>query len=227
VILVVTSDKVYENTEDGTPFVESDRLGGDDPYSASKACAEIVTASIRRSLFAGSGSVVATARAGNVIGGGDWSTDRLIPDMIRGIAGNNPVVLRNPSATRPWQHVFDVLDGYFRHVEALWNHADTPLALNFGPSREGCITVAEMVRKMEKALGLFVKLEAANTSALAEKKQLRLDAGLAARSLGWRPKLCIDATIEWTAAWYAAWMRGDAMRAFSMNQLERYQDIHS
>ena len=222
VILVITSDKVYENTETGIPLKENDRYGGDDPYSASKACTEIVTASLRKSFFGDSNTIVATARAGNVVGGGDWSEDRLIPDIIRSLENNTPFVLRNPSSTRPWQHVLDVLHGYFTYIEALTQNKNIPLALNFGPPEESCITAEQIVSKMEKALGSAPNKQAGQPSAMAEKKLLQLDSSLASQTLGWRTKLSIDQTIDWTASWYAAYLKGEDMKAYSLQQLKQY-----
>jgi CDP-glucose 4,6-dehydratase len=223
VVLVITSDKVYENTETGIPLKETDRFGGDDPYSASKACTEIVTASMRKSYF--KDTIVATARAGNVIGGGDWSEDRLIPDIIRSLENNTPFTLRNPNSTRPWQHVLDVLHGYFVYIEALAQKKEIPLSLNFGPSDEACIPAGEIVSKMEKALGSTPRKEASAPSTLAEKTLLHLDSSLAAKALKWRPKLSIDESINWTASWYAAYLKGEDMKAFSLQQLTAHESL--
>ena len=223
VALVITSDKVYENTETGVPLKEDDRFGGDDPYSASKACTEIVTASLRKSFF--KETIVATARAGNVIGGGDWSEDRLIPDIIRSLENNTPFALRNPASTRPWQHVLDVLHGYFVYIEALAGGKDIPLALNFGPGKEACIPAGEIVSKMEKALGSTPRKEEAKTSTLAEKTLLHLDSTLASKNLGWHPKLSIDESIDWTASWYAAYLKGEDMYTYSLKQLTVHKSL--
>ena len=149
-VLVVTTDKVYRNDGNGHPFAEDDPLGGADPYSASKAAAEIVVASMATSFFGGKG--VATARAGNVIGGGDWSEDRLIPDIWRAVKAGKPLRLRNPEATRPWQHVLDPLAGYLRYAERLASGADVPKALNFGPLPGDALTVAEIADAMLAAM---------------------------------------------------------------------------
>ena len=144
-VLVITTDKVYANPETGEPFAEDCRLGGHDPYSASKAAAEIVTASFAESFFGDGAARVATARAGNVVGGGDWAEDRLIPDLWRAHATATPVVLRNPGATRPWQHVLDLTAGYLVYVERLASGRDAaPAALNFGPVQGDTRTVAEV-----------------------------------------------------------------------------------
>ncbi len=146
-VLVVTSDKVYENHGEGRPFVEGDRLGGHDPYSNSKACAELLTASFRDSFFS-DGAPIATARAGNVIGGGDWSQDRLIPDCVRALEAGEPVSLRYPEAIRPWQHVLEPLSGYLAFAQALVQApAATPRAVNFGPDPSSFCTVREVVER--------------------------------------------------------------------------------
>jgi CDP-glucose 4,6-dehydratase len=151
-VLVITTDKVYRNSGRGEPFGEDDPLGGGDPYSASKAAAELATASMAASFFAGRGVAVATARAGNVIGGGDWSEDRLIPDIWRAVHSGAPLRLRNPQATRPWQHVLEPLAGYLRYAERLASGANVPRALNFGPPLGDVATVAEVADAMLAAL---------------------------------------------------------------------------
>ena len=145
-ILVVTSDKVYANNETGRPFAESDRLGGKDPYSASKAGTEIVT-SFSQTYFAPRGIPVATARGGNVIGGGDYAADRIVPDIYRAVAGGERLVLRMPEATRPWQHVLDCVAGYLVFAEALHSGEDVPRALNFGPVPGGDASVGAAGRR--------------------------------------------------------------------------------
>jgi CDP-glucose 4,6-dehydratase len=224
VVLAVTSDKVYGNDDSGRACREDDRLGGDDPYSASKACAELVAHSFRQS-FAKAGTRVATARAGNVIGGGDWAEDRLIPDMVRSLERGEPFVLRNPNSTRPWQHVFDVLNGYFAYVEAL-AAGDAPSSLNFGPRADGGVTTAEIVALFAAALGRDIPTETAGgQEALKEKRRLALDATLAARTLGWRPRLTTAGAVRLTADWYGAYLAGRDMRAYSLAQLRQYGEL--
>lgn len=233
IVLVVTSDKVYENHDSGRAFVETDPLGGDDPYSASKACAEIAAHAWSNSFFQTGKTILATARAGNVIGGGDWSEDRLIPDFIRAIAKNHPFVLRNPASTRPWQHVLDVLNGYFSYIEALAQHPAIPKAMNFGPSAECSITTAELTAMLKHALDYPIEIQYFQLlspidfgNPMPEKSYLSINATLADKTLAWKPKLDIQETILWTADWYRAWLQGKqpdhAMASFSIRQIENY-----
>lgn len=224
VVLVVTSDKVYRNLEDHSPFRESDPLGGDDPYSASKGCAELAVQSWRSCGLCHQETRLATARAGNVIGGGDWSEDRLVPDLIRAWEHNRPLALRYPQATRPWQHVLDVLGGYFGYIQALASGGQIPYSLNFGPEADACLPTVSIVEKMQRAMGsrIPVTIES-QSSSMPEKSRLTLDASLAHQVLGWRPRLGIDTGIEWTADWYRAWRQGKNMRDFSLRQISDYQ----
>jgi CDP-glucose 4,6-dehydratase len=221
--VIVTTDKVYENNGDGRPFVETDRLGGHDPYSNSKACAELAAQCYRDSYFSRPGAAaIATVRAGNVVGGGDWSQDRLVPDIVRAIAAGETVELRYPRAVRPWQHVLEPLRGYMRLAEALVaDPAQAPHALNFGPDPEGALTVAEVVDRFGAALGAGGWRQAAGEHP-PEASVLTLATGLAKRSLGWRPLLDVDATVDWTAAWYRSWLDGADMRAATLGQIRTY-----
>lgn len=224
-VLVITSDKVYENTDDGRPFVEEDRLGGTDPYSASKAAAEIVTSSFARSFFAPEGIAVATARAGNVIGGGDWSADRLVPDFWRARRVGKPVELRYPDATRPWQHVLEPVCGYLMHLERL--AADppgtVPSALNFGPDGQAPLTVAQVVEALSERSRSRGWCRAPGEHP-PEKTLLAVDSTRARRCLGWMPRLDAWETLQWTVDWYDAYDRGDDMSAFTLAQIRSYQD---
>ena len=207
-VLVVTSDKVYRNDNAGRAFCEDDRLGGEDPYSASKAAAEIAVASFRAS-FADL-APVATARAGNVIGGGDFSTMRIIPDLVRAQVAGVDLVVRRPDATRPFQHVLDVLRGYLLQAERLaTDPASTPRALNLGP-RDGEIAVRALLELWGAATGEPVAWTHAADPVIEEAKRLALDSTLG-RALGWHPRLDTPAAIAATAAWYAAWRRGEDM----------------
>jgi CDP-glucose 4,6-dehydratase len=203
-VVCVTSDKCYDNREQARPFREGDALGGRDPYSASKAGAEIVAGSWRETLFPLEGRVrVATARAGNVIGGGDWAADRLIPDVVRAIEAERPLVLRNPDAVRPWQHVLEPLRGYLALGARLLAGEPAEGAWNFGPGSESEIGVADMARRFAAAAGaeLAIKVEPSN---LPEAQILRLDIGKAAEGLGWRPVLSVDDAVRLTADWHRA-----------------------
>jgi CDP-glucose 4,6-dehydratase len=206
--VIVTSDKVYRNAGVGRPFVEGDALGGDDPYSASKAGCEILVASHRAS-FADL-PPLGTARAGNVIGGGDFGRDRLIPDMVRARLAGVPVVLRAPDSTRPFQHVLDVVSGYLVLAEALVA-GGAPQAVNFGPS-EAELSVRDLIGHWERAAGP-VDWRLSDAAPMPEKARLALDSGLAARALGWRPRLGTAAAVAETARWYADWQAGHDMAA--------------
>jgi CDP-glucose 4,6-dehydratase len=209
--LIVTSDKVYRNEGTGRPFVEGDALGGDDPYSASKAAAEIAVASWRAS-FADL-PPLATARAGNVIGGGDFSAMRIIPDLVRAAASGRPLAVRRPDATRPFQHVLDVLRGYLMHAEAL-AAGTAPPALNFGP-RDGEIRVRDLL-----ALWGDVAWEPVRGEMMDEARRLALDSTLAGRSIGWHPVLDTPRAIAATARWYAEWRNDADMARVSDAEIE-------
>lgn len=221
-VLAVTSDKVYRNDESGRSFREDDPLGGSDPYSASKAAAEIVVACYRESFFQ---VPLATARGGNVIGGGDWSSDRLVPDVVRAAEAGRPLVLRNPEARRPWQHVLDCLAGYLAYAEALASGAPLPPALNFGPPEGVQMTVASVAEQIGHALGSRQPWRHEPVPAAPEKQQLALDTSLALRSLAWRPKLTVEETLRWTADWYRGWAAGEDPRRLCEVQLERYEAL--
>lgn len=225
-ILVITSDKVYDNRDCGRDFCENDPLAGDDPYSASKAAAEILVRSWRYSFLQQEGApVLAVARAGNVIGGGDWGEDRLVPDIIAAGFEGKPVVLRYPDSTRPWQHVLDLLHGYLIFAEKLTTDpATTPLALNFGPAGRG-ITTSALVEKLQAAFGWNWGWQTTGKQELAEKVSLNLDPSRAWNALGWRTSLAIDTSLAWVAQWHRAHHAGEDVRSVSLNQLARFEDI--
>lgn len=225
-VLVVTSDKVYENPERGRAFSESDRLGGDDPYSSSKAATEFATAAWRRSFFS-EGPKLVTVRAGNVIGGGDWAGDRLVPDLIRAVMENSALELRDPSSVRPWQHVLDVLSGYFGYLEGLAANKELPLSLNFGPSGKNAVTVEEVVEKLLSLMGASVPRRHAPSHDIREKSELVLDSALAREALGWESRLNMEKTLEWTAEWYGAWLAGENPRDITERQIDRYESLSS
>ncbi len=221
-IVVVTSDKVYENDGGGRAFEENDRLGGHDPYSNSKACAELVAACYRDSFFRG-GAPIATVRAGNVIGGGDWSRDRLIPDCLRALEAGEPVNLRYPDAVRPWQHVLDPLAGYLLLAEALATAPErAPRAVNFGPNPASFCTVREVVDALSAAFDGKPDWVRDAGEYPPEAAALRLSSEVAERSLGWRGRLGIAAALSWTADWYKAMRAGEDMLRFSQEQIRRY-----
>jgi CDP-glucose 4,6-dehydratase len=223
--LIVTSDKVYENHAEGRPFVEGDRLGGHDPYSNSKACAELLTASFRESFF-GDGAPIATARAGNVIGGGDWSQDRLIPDCVRALGAGEPVALRYPEAIRPWQHVLEPLSGYLAFAQALVQApAATPRAVNFGPDPASFCTVREVVDSFSARFSGRPGWRRDPGSHPKEAGALTLSSDLAEKSLGWRPRLTVGESLAWTADWYRAHAAGEDMTKYSEAQIARYESL--
>lgn len=216
-VLIVTSDKTYANRE-RRPQREDDPLGGADPYSASKACAELVTAAYRASFFT-SGPRVASARAGNVLGGGDWSEDRLIPDLVRASTSGVPVRLRYPAATRPWQHVVDAIDGYLTIIERLDRDPLVARGWNIGPHREAELSVRELARRFLSRFDPSTEIVIEKEPAEAEAPFLALDASDARKRLGWQPRFDLDATIEATARWYIAWRDGEDLAALTRAQL--------
>jgi len=208
-IVNITSDKCYENREWVWGYRENDPMGGYDPYSASKGCAELVTASWRNSFFPlehygdRHQTLVASARAGNVIGGGDWSEDRLIPDMVRAIAAGKPVVIRNPQATRPWQHVLEPLSGYLLlGQKLLQGYTQYAEAWNFGPADEGSITVGEVVRQFKANWDAFTYELRQDAQQPHEAGLLKLDCSKARALLNWQPVWNAVQALENTAAWY-------------------------
>ena len=221
-ILVVTTDKVYENPEHGRAFREHDPLGGHDPYSASKAAAEIVASSYARSYFDARGVPLATARGGNVIGGGDFSQDRIVPDIYRAMRAGEPVVLRNPGATRPWQHVLDCLCGYLIFAEALAGGGVPPRALNFGPSGGVEVPVSALGDAMQAALGAPQGWRLAEGPQPREMKLLALDISAARAALGFSDRLVGQAAIAATAQWYLDLSRGADMRAATLRAIDAY-----
>jgi len=225
-VLIVTSDKVYENHGAGRPFEENDRLGGDDPYSNSKACAELLTAGFRRSFF-GDGPPIASVRAGNVIGGGDWSADRLVPDCVRALQAGEPVRLRYPEAVRPWQHVLEPLGGYLALAEALVLAPETaPRAVNFGPDPASFCQVHEVVDAFSARFGGKPGWERDAAAHPPEAHALTLSSGLAERALAWRPSLGIGESLAWTADWYRSYAAGEDMLRFSEAQILKYQRLN-
>ncbi len=209
-LVVATSDKVYRNDGRGRAFAEDDPLGGDDPYSASKAACEHVVQAWRASGLV-PGVRLITVRAGNVIGGGDFAADRLVPDIVRALTGSGELTLRLPEATRPWQHVLDVLCGYLQLAAALTEARPAlPPAMNLGPADARGPSVRELVHTFTAAVGRPLKIRTEGRPTMPEKSALALDAS-AALALGWRPRLDLPTAIEWTAAWYreamADWTR--------------------
>jgi CDP-glucose 4,6-dehydratase len=223
-VVVVTSDKCYENSgDDSRRFVEGDPLGGSDPYSSSKACAELVTAAYRRSFFsAEDASRLASARAGNVIGGGDWGEDRLIGDIVRAVRAGETVKLRNPDAVRPWQHVLNPLSGYLLLAQELWRSPEATQAWNFGPREGDARTVRWIVERLEALWGGAFQWELDGSEHPPEAGYLALDSGKAERDLGWRAEWDLGEALERVVQWHEAERGGEDMRAMSLAQIERF-----
>jgi CDP-glucose 4,6-dehydratase len=220
-VVVVTSDKVYDHAgHDSRAFSESDRLGGRDPYSASKAACEIIVASMAASFF--DRVPVATVRGGNVIGGGDFSADRLIPDIVRKAASGGELVLRHPEATRPWQHVLDCLSGYLLYAERLAQGADLPLSLNIGPDHRSQFSVGDVATRMLALLRIEQPWRHAPVPGSIEMAALAIDASQARRLLAWHDRLPGQPGLDWTADWYRQWLDGADMSATTIGQIERY-----
>ena len=226
-ILIVTSDKVYENHDAGRPFEEDDPLGGHDPYSNSKACAELLTRSFRDSYFI-QGPPIAAVRAGNVIGGGDWSADRLIPDCVRALAAQQPVKLRYPAAIRPWQHALEPLSGYLLLAEALATAAapaSLPRAVNFGPNPSSFCTVQEVVETFSARFSGRPGWQPDAGVHPAEAAALTLSSALAERTLHWSPRLDVKTALAWTADWYKAHAAGENMQMYTEAQIAGYETL--
>lgn len=227
VVLNVTSDKCYENKEWHRGYRENEPIGGHDPYSSSKGCAELVTAAFRSSFFSNGNSravALASARAGNVIGGGDWSEDRLVPDAVRAFVCSRPLRVRYPDAVRPWQHVLEPLAGYLTLCEKLWHepgHYAEPW--NFGPIEDGAKPVSFLVQVLAEQWGENVVWEPDNGTHPQEAHCLRLDVSKACARLGWQPRWSLDQALAKTVAWYKAWQAGQDMRAFTLGQIDAYR----
>jgi len=230
--VLISTDKVYENRERAYAYREIDPLGGLDPYSASKAAAEMVAASFRASFFDESSRHpvhMATARAGNVIGGGDWAHDRLLPDCMRAFAAGEPVRLRFPHAVRPWQHVLEPLSGYLQLATKLLSNEGRKFARawNFGPDAGTDATVHEVVKLTARLWGTSEQFEIAPSSENHhEAAMLHLDSTLARSVLGWRSRWSLVQALEKTVAWHKAWMRGADMAAVSIAQIDDYNTIN-
>lgn len=228
-VVNVTSDKCYENLEQDRGYREEDRLGGHDPYSSSKACAELVTSAFRDSFFAvpqsGASRVrLASVRAGNVIGGGDWTRDQLLPDTVRSFTAGKKVRLRNPDAVRPWQFVLEPLRGYLMVAEQLL-HSDTGAgrAWNFGPDDRDCLSVRQVVERFAEGWGNAPGWEQDPGFHPHETRLLKLDSTLARERLGWSPRLPLAEGLGWTAQWYREAARGADARSLTLEQIHRYE----
>ena len=224
-IVAVTTDKCYENREWVWGYREDEPMGGHDPYSSSKGCAELVTAAYRKSYFNGANaSALASARAGNVIGGGDWSKDRLVPDILKAFENNVPVVVRNPKATRPWQHVLEPLSGYLVLAQRLYEDGDSfAEGWNFGPKDEDCQSVGWILDKMVAQWGGSASWELDNNNNPHEAGYLKLDCSKAAMRLGWYPKTRLEQTLNGIIKWHKAFLVGANMRDICLSEIENYQ----
>lgn len=222
-IVVITTDKCYENFEIERGYREDDKLGGHDPYSASKAAAELVAASYRKSFFEKEGKVLlATARAGNVIGGGDWSEDRLIPDLVRATSAGRPLTIRSPRATRPWQHVLEPLSGYLMLGQKLLEgQCFAAEAWNFGPDDEANQSVEKVLDELRRywpEIGWYVHEEAT----MHEARLLHLDSAKARQKLGWQPQWSLGQCLEKTADWYRAFLKDQSL--LTLPQIREYAE---
>ncbi len=221
--LVITSDKVYANEDTGRAFSEGDALGGKDPYSASKAATEIAAKSFARSFFEPRGVPLATARGGNVIGGGDYSVDRIVADIVRAARGQEQVVLRHPEATRPWQHVLDCVAGYLVYLQALATNPTTPRAMNFGPRLGGReVTVGELATLGVEALGARPWRHEPDLGSL-EVKSLSIDASLAKQVLGFESRLHAPQAVALTMDWYRRQANGEDALSLCRSQIVDFQ----
>jgi CDP-glucose 4,6-dehydratase len=222
-IVNVTTDKCYENREWVWGYREDEPMGGYDPYSNSKGCAELVTSAYRRSFFQDSGIALASARAGNVIGGGDWAADRLVPDILRAFERGQPVVIRNPHATRPWQHVLEPLSAYLLLAEQLHGQGQALAeAWNFGPDEDGARPVQWIVEQMAQRWGKGAAWQLDEGNRPHEANYLKLDISKAKARLDWRPRWDLATALEQITAWHHAWLAGDDVKAVCLEQIEHY-----
>lgn len=229
-VIIVTSDKCYEENAAGLPHKESDPLGGHDPYAASKACAEIATLAYRRSFLGATDSqiAVASARSGNVIGGGDWAEDRLMTDLICAFSAGQRPRLRNPTATRPWQHVLDPLAGYLMLAERLFVEGQRYAeAWNFGPKSGNTASVQAIADRAARLWGSGAAWVLDTDPHPREAPVLELDAEKAQQRLGWRPQLDLDTALAWTVSWYKSWHQGGNARRLADDQIGRFMETRA
>jgi len=231
VILNVTTDKCYEPNESTKGYQEADRLGGYDPYSNSKACSELITSSFRNSFFNPGeyqkhGISLASCRAGNVIGGGDWGKDRLIPDIMNGILNNEIIKIRNPNSIRPWQFVLDPLNGYLTLIEKLWSSGpEFSEGWNFGPLEDNEKSVKLIIENITKLWSRDIKLDIDNEVNPHEENYLRLNCAKANSRLDWMPKLNLEQGLEYVIEWYKQYEQNKNMREITEQQIEKFQKL--
>ena len=224
-VVNVTTDKCYENREWVWGYRENEAMGGYDPYSSSKGCAELVTAAYRRSFLESSNVALASARAGNVIGGGDWAEDRLIPDFLRAIDAGVTLKIRSPQSMRPWQHVLEPLSGYLMLAEQLYsNGAGFAEGWNFGPDDEGARPVSWIVERLAEMMQ-DVKWICDEAQHPHEAHYLKLDSSKARSRLGWLPRWHLQAALQKTSDWHQAWCDGANMRDYTLRQIAEYQSV--
>jgi CDP-glucose 4,6-dehydratase len=223
-IVLITSDKCYKNKELSSGYSESDELGGDDPYSASKAAAEILFSSYNKSFFKKKNIGIATARAGNVIGGGDWSNDRIIPDTIKSIIDKKKLIIRSPNAIRPWQHVLEPLSGYIKLSYYLYNSKKQKFngSWNFGPNLEKKVTVLNLIRLMIKNLDIKKKIIIQRNNKIKETIMLRLNCSKAKKKLNWKRLWNTSLSIQKTSEWYKAYLEKKGVLEITKNQIKDY-----
>ena len=224
--VIITTDKVYENRESAVGYKEGDRLGGFEPYSNSKACAELVVSAYRNSFFADNKTLIATARAGNVIGGGDWSEDRLLPDVFRSLIFGEKLLIRNPNSVRPWQHVLEPLSGYLLLAEKLFGGDEAFAdAWNFGPEDEDAKPVGYILDKIKRLWTGDVNWEIASGIHPHETNLLKLDSAKAKGELRWQPRLSLNAGLKLTVEWYQAFLKEADLEQTTQNQIEFFTNL--
>jgi CDP-glucose 4,6-dehydratase len=223
-VVNVTTDKCYENREWVWGYREDEPMGGHDPYSSSKGCAELVSSAYRKSFLTAAGIAMATARAGNVIGGGDWAQDRLVPDILRALERGQPVPIRNPHAIRPWQHVLEPLSGYLQLAEALYERGQSDAeAWNFGPRDDDCRSVQWIVERLCKEWGQGASWNAQPGSHPHEASFLKLDISKAHRRLHWVPRWSLETALSRVVHWHRAWLEGRDVRQLCLQQIAEYE----
>ena len=225
-VVIITTDKCYENREWEWGYRENEPMGGHDPYSNSKGCAELVVSAYQRSFFhTPDTAAVASARAGNVIGGGDWAEDRLIPDILRAFEKQQSVIIRNPLSTRPWQHVLEPLSGYLVLAQRLWQDGKSfAEGWNFGPKDDDCQPVQWILDKMVHFWGDGAHYEIDKSEQPHEANFLKLDCSKAAMRLKWHPKWRLEQTLEQIVHWHRAWLEGADMQAKCLQEIEKYNN---
>lgn len=223
VVVNVTTDKCYENKEWVWGYREDEPMGGFDPYSSSKGCSELVTAAYRRSYFRETGIALASARAGNVIGGGDWAEDRLVPDILRAFENNQPVVIRNPHSTRPWQHVLEPLSGYLTLAEKLWHEPEAYAeGWNFGPKDEDAWPVGWIVEKLCESWGQGATWQLDGENHPHEAGYLKLDISKARQGLSWSPRWNLECALNRIVQWHQAWLAKEDVRFLCLDQIKQF-----